>query len=26
MSQRFAVAGDDPTWDNELKYRNLGII
>ena len=26
MSQRFAVAGDDPTWDNEIKYRNLGII
>ena len=26
MSHRFAVAGDDPTWDNELKYRNLGII
>jgi hypothetical protein len=26
MSQRFAVAGDDPTWDDEIKYRNLGII
>jgi phage terminase large subunit-like protein len=26
QSQRFAVAGEDPTWTNEVEYRNYGII
>ena len=26
QSQRFAVAGEDPTWTEDLKYRNYGII
>jgi len=26
MSLRFAVSGSDPTWTEEVKYRNYGII
>jgi hypothetical protein len=26
QSQRFAIAGEDPTWTNEVEYRNYGII
>ena len=26
QSQRFAVAGKDPTWTNNVEYRNYGII
>ena len=26
MSARFAVSGKDPTWTNELEYKNYGII
>ena len=26
MAMRFAVSGDDPTWTNDLEYRNYGIV
>ena len=26
QSQRFAVAGKDPTWTKDLEYRNYGIV
>ena len=26
MSTRFAVAEDDPTWTNDVKYQNYGIV
>ena len=26
MSLRFAVAGSDPTWTEDVEYRNYGII
>jgi hypothetical protein len=26
QSQRFAVSGKDPTWTNDIKYKNYGII
>jgi len=26
QSQRFAVSGKDPTWTNEVEYKNYGII
>ena len=26
QSQRFAVSGEDPTWTNEVQYRNYGIV
>ena len=26
QSQRFAVAGKDPTWTNNVEYRNYGIV
>ena len=26
QSQRFAIAGDDPEWTNEITYRNYGIV
>tara|TARA_Y100000310_G_scaffold250605_1_gene256872 strand:+ start:4104 stop:5609 length:1506 start_codon:yes stop_codon:yes gene_type:complete len=26
QSQRFAVSGEDPTWTNDLEYRQYGII
>jgi phage terminase large subunit-like protein len=26
QSQRFAVAGEDPEWTNDVEYRNYGII
>ena len=26
QSQRFAVAGEDPTWTADLEYRNYGIV
>ena len=26
QSQRFAIAGEDPTWTHDLTYRNYGII
>ena len=26
QSQRFAIAGEDPTWTNEVEYRNYGIV
>ena len=26
MSARFSVSGKDPTWTNELEYKNYGII
>ena len=26
QSKRFAVSGNDPTWTNDLKYKNYGII
>ena len=26
QSQRFAVSGNDPTWTNDIKYGNYGII
>ncbi len=26
QSQRFAISGEDPTWTNEVEYRNYGIV
>jgi len=26
QSQRFAIAGSDDTWTNEVEYRNYGIV
>jgi phage terminase large subunit-like protein len=26
QSQRFAASGEDPTWTNEVEYRNYGIV
>jgi hypothetical protein len=26
QSQRFALAGEDTTWTNEVTYRNYGIV
>jgi len=26
QSQRFAVAGEDPSWTNDVEYKNYGII
>jgi|TARA_Y100000034_G_scaffold133586_1_gene199463 hypothetical protein len=26
QSQRFAIAGEDPTWTQDVKYRNYGIV
>ena len=26
QSQRFAVAGEDPSWTADVEYRNYGIV